>query len=229
LEDSESLSTRAKEDRLLDDERKSLTAKLQSSFRMTNKPSSNMKSFTFSLLALLAVLNLAGCAFGDRKVTLGYQNTLTAKAAKPHVVTVQSFSEHRDRREVGRVRNAYGMVTAKVYAGGQNVGAWVADALASELRAAGCNVVRDGNGATSITGTVTDAFADVFFTINANVDATITVKRNGGVLLQKQFSGKNNAKVAWTASGHEYEEGLKRALQDLMEQAVPEILKALDK
>lgn len=187
-----------------------------------------MKRLQF-LAALLAIATLSGCAFGDRKLTLSYEPRLTAKASKPHVVNVQTFADRRDRQEVGRVRNGYGMVTAKVYAPGQNVGAWVADALAAELRAAGCKVVRDGSAPANISGTVTDAFGDLVFMINANVDGDITVKRGGAVVLQKRYKGTNAAKLAWTGSGGEYQEGLKRALQDLLEQAVPEILRALEK
>jgi outer membrane lipoprotein SlyB len=187
-----------------------------------------MKSFLLTV-ALLSALSLSGCAFGDRNVSLRYESRLQQKAAKPHTVSVQTFSDKRDRREVGRVRNGYGMVTAKVYAEGQNVGAWVADALAAELRAAGCKVVRGGSAPATISGTVTDAFGDLVFMINANVEATMTMKRGGAVLLEKRFSGSNASKLAWNGSGREYEEGLNRALQDWMEQAVPEILKALDR
>jgi hypothetical protein len=183
---------------------------------------------THHLLMLVGAISLSSCAFGDRNVRLEYETTTSVKASKPASVSIAKFADSRGLVEYGRVRNGYGMVTAKVLAQpGQDGGEWVAAALASELEKAGCKVSRGGSGASvTISGTLHEAFGDVYMTINTGVGVTITVKKGGATVLNKRYDGKN-VKVAWAASSSEYQSGLKLALQDLMTQAIPDVLKAI--
>lgn len=186
-----------------------------------------MKHQIASLLLLSLVFTLGSCAFGDRKVTLKYQTTTSVAAAKPQTILVNAFADNRNAVEFGRVRNTYGMVTAKVHAPGQNAGEWAAAALASELQRSGHKVVRNGSAPVVIGGAVVEAYADIYFTINGNVGVAIKVSKSGRTVLDKRYDGKN-VKAAWTGGAGEYATVLMRSLQDVMAQAVPDILKAIE-
>jgi uncharacterized lipoprotein YajG len=188
-----------------------------------------MKTPTLLFLATCALLQV-GCAFGDRKVSLRYQPVVGASGGGGRSIAVAKFTDQRAKPEVGVVRNGFGIPTAKAVAQGQDVGAWVASALATELEAAGFKVERlaGGNGGQSIvvSGTVTEAFTDIYMVLNSDIAVNVNVRRAGATKLSKTYRG-HETDTAWTASSKEYEEVLTKALQKLMQELVPDVIRSL--
>jgi hypothetical protein len=58
------------------------------------------------------------------------------------------------------------------------------------------------------------------------VRVNITVQKAGVVVLNKEYKGYATS-LAWTASTGEFENVMQKALQELMKQAVPEIVSAI--
>ncbi len=189
------------------------------------------RQISLLLPALLTVVFVSGCALGDRKIALRYQPAAAATGGTGQKVAVVKFVDRRDKQEIGEVRNGYGMKTAKVYAEGQDVGAWVANALSDELTQAGFAVQKFNDAAPpevsiAITGFVPEAYIRMFLQERCTIRANITVQKAGVVLLNKEYQGECK-KVAWTASTGEYEAAMQGALQDLMKKSVPEIVAAI--
>jgi hypothetical protein len=183
------------------------------------------------IISAMAVGLLSGCAFGDRKIALRYQPIAPIGGGTGQKVAVVKFIDRRGKQEVGEVRNGYGMKTASVYAQQQDIGAWVANALSDELSHAGFAVQKFSDAAPpdisiSITGFVPEAYVQMSMQERCTVRANITVQKGGVVVLNKEYRGYIS-KVAWTASTGEYENVMQLALQELMKQAVPEIVAAI--
>lgn len=160
-----------------------------------------------------------------------YQPSVSAAGGTGQKIAVVKFVDRRDKQEVGEVRNGYGMKTATVYAEGQDVGAWVANALSDELTRAGFDVQKFNDAAPpeitiAITGFVPEAYIKMSMQERCTIRANITVQKSGVVVLNKEYQG-DFKRVAWTASTGEYETAMQGALQELMKKAVPEIVSAV--
>jgi hypothetical protein len=186
----------------------------------------------FKIVAILTVATIFfGCAFGTRNIALRYEPSLTVKGANGKSIAIIKFEDIRENKDVGEVRNGYGMKTGKVKAKDQDVGAWVANALADELKRAGYNISKFTDAAPpeftiAISGSVPEAYTKMFLNSRATVRANITVKKVGVVVLNKEYTGKAST-LAWTASTGEYEKVLENALKEIMKQAVPEVIAAI--
>jgi hypothetical protein len=183
------------------------------------------------MLAVVAVGTLTGCAFGDRKIALRYQPLAPIGGGTGQKVAVVKFVDRRDKPEVGEVRNGYGMKTATVFAQKQDLGAWVANALSDELSQAGFTVQKFQDAAppdisVAITGFVPEAYTKMHMQNRCTVRVNITVQKAGVVVLNKEYKGYATS-LAWTASTGEFENVMQKALQELMKQAVPEIVSAI--
>ena len=180
---------------------------------------------------MLAGTTATGCALGDRKIALRYQPVVEEKVTLDSAVAIVKFQDARKTEEVGEVRNAYGMKLAKVWAKNQDAGAWVANAIAEELTRAGCEVAKYNDAAPAdariaITGTVLEVYVKMYLTYTGTVKVDVSVTKAGVPVLNKEYTGKGGGLAVLLTSG-EYEGVLQSAVQDIMKQLIPEIIKAI--
>jgi hypothetical protein len=176
---------------------------------------------------------LTGCAIGNRYIALRYEPILMQKATSSQKVAIVKFSDMRKTPEVGEVRNAYGIKLASVLVKDQDVGAWVANALADELTKAGYEIQKFQDAAPLdinivITGSVPEAYTRMYMKSTTIVKANITVTRANVVVLNKEYTGKASV-LALTGSTGEYENVMKKALQNLMKEMTPDVISAIEK
>jgi len=173
-----------------------------------------------------------GCALGDRNIALRYAPIVEAKASGQPAAAIVKFEDDKKKVEVGEVRNAYGMIMAKVYAKDQDIGAWAANALAAELEKAGVKGTKYQDAAppdatVAITGTVTEAYIKMYMSSRASVKMSVVVTKARVPVLNKEYTGKG-AVLALLASTGEYENVMLLAMQDLMKKLVPDVIKAIE-
>lgn len=195
-----------------------------------------MKNRVIKLLLVAALtmpvfVTMSGCAFGDRHVALKYEPVVEAGASKGQKIAIKKFEDLRQVKDVGEVRNAYGMKTAKVLADNQDVGAWVANAMSEELTRAGFQVEKFSDVIPpeydiQITGVATEAYTKMYFNATATIRININVNKARMSVLSKEYSGTDAVLVVAVTPG-EYENALQGALQDLMKKCVPDIMKAI--
>jgi len=179
---------------------------------------------------------VSGCAFGDRQAKLGYppiadDGAMAAQAAEAVPasrgdVYIGAFSDIRpDKTVVGHVRNGFGMKTAKVLPQ-REVTAWVHDALAHELSAAGYTIVEGAAapaGTTALSGDILRAYCDVYFTYDGQVVLRIEAQKDGQALLNQSYSGSGSAGVNWAATGDSFSESLSLALRQALQQFMADL------
>jgi hypothetical protein len=190
-----------------------------------------MKTRSLMGIGIMLAAMTAGCALGDRKIALLYKPVTKVAAGEPKNIAIVKFKDLRKNPDVGEVRNGYGMKTARVIAEGQDVGAWVANALADELTAAGCKITKYNDIAPpdsqiSITGNVLEAYTKMYMSSTCTIRATINVSKANVPVLSKEYYGKHGV-LALLADTGEYENAMQGALQDMMKKCVPEILEAI--
>jgi len=177
-----------------------------------------------------------GCAFGSRNVNLIYEPARVASALSRGHVAVCRFKDVRTPetsvgKEIGQVRNMWGMTTAHVNAN-QDPVIWVADSLARGLTAQGFTVERvDSTSAAGdlpvITGSVAKVFANLAMAISAEVEADVSVERRGQQIGKVACVGKDS-KVAWTGSANEYQDRINEAMRQFVDSCTPQLLPYLD-
>jgi membrane protease subunit (stomatin/prohibitin family) len=184
-----------------------------------------------AVLLLVVATAMQGCAFGTRNIALRYEPTVQVQAGANETVAVVQFKDARQEQKLGEARNAYGMKTATVKAEGQDVGAWVANALADELMRAGLDVqkfsdVAPPNIRIAIQGTVLEAYVKMYMSYRTTVRVQVTMEKDGIPVLNKEYTGKASGLAVMASSGS-YEKQLNQALQDMMKQLVPDVLAAI--
>ena len=177
------------------------------------------------------LLSTSGCALGNRHIALKYVAVGETLSATGQKVAITQFVDLREKKDVGEVRNAYGMKTARVIADNQDVGAWVANAMTTELTQAGFEVekftdVVPPEYKIQISGVVSEAYAKMYMNATAQITANINITRSGVAVLSKEYSGKKAVLAVFVSTG-EYENAMQGALQDLMKKCLPDVLEAL--
>ena len=179
---------------------------------------------------------LSGCAFGDRKAKLGYppvadQGAIAANAAEATpaargAVYIGEFNDFRpDKTIVGNVRNGFGMKTAKVIPQ-RDVAAWVREALAWELEAAGYTVVVGAaapSGVAALSGDILRAYCDMYFTYDGQIVLRIEASRDGQPLLNQSYAGSGSVGIAWAGTGDSFSESLGLALQEALQKFLADL------
>jgi hypothetical protein len=150
-----------------------------------------------SLLLVLAV-GMGGCAFGARRATLHYPpaaepgagtaRAAPAAAASKAEIALAPFADGRtDKKQVGSVRNGFGMPTADVVTN-DSVPDWVTGAVRTELTKAGYRVI-DNNGdaptTPTLAGDITNVWCDAYFTYLGEVNLNVRLRRGSQDLLNK--------------------------------------------
>lgn len=205
------------------------------------------------VMFLVGVASLQGCALGTRNIALRYEPTFSGERAGNGTIAITKFDDLRPDRKilvmefvlvptrqsirekniVGEVRNAYGMRTATVRAKGQDLGAWVANALAEELNRAGLHVQKYSDAAPPnlpfvIRGAVLEAYVRMYMFYRTRIRVQVTVERDGLPVLNKEYTGKAGGLAVLVSAGS-YERQLEQALQSIMMQVVPDVLSCLRK
>jgi hypothetical protein len=189
------------------------------------------------IVMLLAVISLSvssiGCAFGTRAVNLRYNAKGDKLSPKEVQAAIEMFEDVRGEKDVGEVRNGFGMKTASVVlAEGQDVGAWAANAIADELTRRGylVNKIKDAvpeGHNILVTGSVKKAYVRMgVFTTTASVEVSATVFKKGLPVLDETFAGSAK-RVMMLSSAGEYASALEGALHKVMEQMLPKIEEAI--
>ena len=191
---------------------------------------------------LVAVILLAGCAFGTRQPTLVYPPAAESgaipaaqAAAKPAPKNVQivlgPFSDQRtDKKVVGTVRNTFGMRTADVIPT-NSVADWVAQAMKMELENSGYTVATGGGSAAGasavVSGEILNVFCDMYFSYTGQVSLLARVSKAGKEVLNKHYSGEGSAGIAWGGTAVSYAQSLALALAAAVKQFVAELDRSL--
>lgn len=186
---------------------------------------------------MLALLCLAsGCAFGDRQISLRYQPVVNERAKVQTRVVVADFDDQRggSRLEVGCIRNGFQMKTARVLVTpGQAPSDWIRDALIEELRAARLDVTEHRRSSSPddlvITGEIKELYSDMtIIMVPCRMRADIAVLRGDQAVWDRRYE-VNHQIAMTTASPTEYEALFQGTLQNLMRQAVPDVLEAIER
>ncbi len=195
-----------------------------------------MKRCITMLIAMLSLVGLlalnTGCAFGNRSIALTYEPITSSRSSSAETVAVSDFDDVRDDKEiVGEIRNGMGFKTADVLAKDQSAGAWLASALAEELTVAGFVVNKVQDSASSreailISGSVSEVNFTMSISLKGTVRVSIQVAKHHVPVLNKQYVGEASL-INWAATIRSQEAVLREALQDLLKQAVPEIIQAI--
>lgn len=195
-------------------------------------------------LILIVIASISGCAFGTRRATLAYPpageptraaDEIAANASKhrnTHVL-VNTFTDARENKEtVGGVRNGFGMRTASVVAE-NDVAQWVTEAVGKELQANGytlensSSAVPVGVQPIQISGSVVNAYCDMYFHYNAYMTVDINAKRDGQVLLSKRYEKEGSEGVVWAATAQSFAESLSLSLSSLLKEFMGDLDQAI--
>lgn len=193
-----------------------------------------IQNIGFLLAALFILLQSTGCAFGTRKVSLGYTPSYfpPSVAGKPTVL-VQTPKDVRHEESLGCVRNGWGMKTAKVETkpGQPTPAAWIAQALSYDLERAGCSVIRrtpkDGTLPDfTVGGSLLRAYVNSYMQMEGEISMDVYVKNKNRVALNRNYRAEGS-KMNWWGSSGEFQKTLDLTLQNLMERMLPEITAAM--
>jgi len=180
----------------------------------------------------IASMVISGCAFGDRNIALDYEAAKDLDCQGAGRIAVANFEDVRhDKIVVGEVRNGFGMKTADVRIAGPLAGAWVANALATELRRAGFDVVKVADPSspaerTVVGGSVSELFIHCAFALNTTLRAQVIVTESGVPVLNREYHAQTKT-GGFLGGSSDYERAAKAALQELMKEVVPDIVEVM--
>lgn len=178
----------------------------------------------FSVFFLTCVLTLCGCAFGTRNALLTYQVDRPLLSSPNGIkIHVADFRDDRtDPQLVGHVLNGLGMKTAQVRSG-NSVAEWVREALVSELKASGYEVVDSAQGAAVIDGKVVNIDCTSYMTYEGKVGLDVKLKRGNEVILDKTYFGKADEGLNWAMTSKSYAIVLQSALRNVLIQVMSDV------
>ena len=191
-----------------------------------------------TILLILAVTQMAGCAFGTRYVDLSYppqkqiavsspetRPTISGPRTQVVILVVNDTRETRDR--IGNIRNTYGMDTASILTE-SNVEVWVRDAIVVELDRLGYQVL-DSLSATAnasadrLTADVQKVNCDIYMIYDGEVTLRATLERAGEEPAIAQYPVKVSSGLSWAGSGSAAGESLAQALQTAIREMLLDI------
>jgi len=140
----------------------------------------------------------------------------------------QKQAAQADLREIGNMRNGFGMVMSHVYAL-NDPAVWLAESLKFDLEAQGAKVVDASQAASadvSVSGTIQLCHADMYIVINGELVVDLDVQPRQGEARHRQIH-THGATAAMLASEGEYFHALRDARQKFSILATQEILQAV--
>lgn len=215
----------------------------------------NKKRFLFLTLISIFIVPLillsGGCAFGDRVVALRYTSEIDVnqkqvdnqeiyiasfKDVSPNNLKKISFKDRRGTRisangkEIGEIRNGYNIKTASVVSKSPDLGPWITHALSQELKQRGFNVVNvtslPPEIPLGINGSIEKCYSKMYFlkAPDCTIQTTISLQESGVTVFTKEYIGQSKVTGGIGAQG--YEKAFQAAVKDLLDKAVPDIVKA---
>jgi hypothetical protein len=133
-----------------------------------------------------------------------------------------------DWREIGNLRNGFGIVMSHAYAM-NDPAEWLVQSMKYDLEAQGAKVVDAAQASTadvSITGTILLFRADMYFVINGNMLVDLEIQAKQGPARHKQIHTHGATGVAMASEG-EYFHALRDARQKFSVIAIREITQAI--
>ena len=192
---------------------------------------------------LVAIVLLAGCAFGTRNATLIYPPAAASRAvpvaqAAPNPtpknvqIVLDPFSDQRsDKKVVGTMRNGFGMRTADVIAK-NSVPDWVTQAMKMELENSGYTVMTGSSDSAAganavVSGEILNLFCDMYMSYTGQVSLLAKVTKAGKDVLNKHYSGEGSAGLAIAGTSESFAQSLALALAVAVKQFVADLDKGL--
>lgn len=176
--------------------------------------------------ALLGAFLCSGCAFGTRHVALrGVTATSmvgTARIPRGQVsLDVRRGNDGRVKRDVGCVRNGFGMRTASVVAAA-DVCSWAKDSVAGSLTRVGYHVTSGKNARVSILVDTNKAFVDSYGSYKAEVQVAAAVHVDGRPVGRVTGEGRASS-FNWAATSEAFSDNLHEAMEKCLSHIVPKI------
>jgi hypothetical protein len=187
-------------------------------------------------IAFLFLLQM-GCVLYDRRITLVDRSARVAGAggwpacvAGRPVLTVKVVDGRSRPMPVGAVRNGFYITMAHVMTQ-DDLGVWVTEAISNELRRQGeCVADLRYEGAPpptarriDVTGGLTRAWADAFYTYWGDVILQVTISDGSGRSINKTYAGHATNGMNWGATEESYAHVLNLALAEAVSQLVRDL------
>jgi len=128
--------------------------------------------------------------------------------------SLQKNCKDSDLKEIGNMRNGFGMVMSHVYVL-NDPAVWLADSLKYDLEAQGAKVVdasQAGTADVTVSGTIQLCRTDMYMTVNGDLVVDLEVQPKEGELRKKRIH-THGATAAFLASEGEYFHSLRDARQ----------------
>jgi hypothetical protein len=176
------------------------------------------------------------CVLYDRHIVLadpaarGGVNRRACVADQP-VVTVRFVDGRPARGAVGAVRNGFGVTMSHVLTN-DDLGGWVTGAVSNALWRSGYCVATDGGQpapsapageSLTVTGAVTNAWCDAYFTYYGDVTLDVTMADAVGSFSHRKYEGHGTAGLNVAATEAGFSEVLQRALANAVAQLVRDL------
>lgn len=194
------------------------------------------KECVLVMLTLFIALSSAGCSSMDQRVELGYEKVVSAQGGSGDLYIAKAAEKHAAvRKPSGTLMIGMVKGTDRDVVTSDNVSEWLTLALVQELYAAGFNVrTVDDLPLNASRGLKTDILS---LTANQSVDfLTVTTTTGLQVSVEIWQEGKKSQALTINAGNEEkgadrssapISQSLRKSLQNLMRQLVPDIVKAL--
>lgn len=181
---------------------------------------------------LLLSSGLAGCAFGDRSVTLTYDRPLGEPKVPRGVAVVLERPE--DRRPgpaelLGEKRSGLGAKTAEILTE-QDVIDWVHQALRLEFENAGFVIAPSGSRGPllRVSTEVREVSCEEGIGFGGSIRLTLRVRGGSRVLLEKAYAARDHHVVITKTSGRGVEDSLRACLKTLLVEFLGDLQKKLE-
>ena len=144
------------------------------------------------------------------------------------VVAQKKSSSESNWKEIGNVRNGFGMVLSKVYAVNPP-GQWLADTLKMDLREQGASIVEGpeaSNATVSIEGSIRYFKVDIYMKYWADLIVDVRLKVKDKPTIERTIH-TTGGQAAWSSSSFEYYQPIRQCQQKLSRALIDEIEKSL--
>ena len=185
---------------------------------------------TFALFTMLSLIT--GCASWDPKINLTYSAIGTENVKGMPKILVAKFDDFReDKHVVGKVQNSFGMKFGNVVLQDTDAGKWVENAFIKELKTSGFEVVKiddhsKAEAAPKISGSISELNIGTSVSYYSSTTIKVQIIKDSVTVLNKEYHGKRySIELASGATG--FEDVAREALQSVMRQAIPDIIKVL--
>jgi hypothetical protein len=194
---------------------------------------SALKGATICLKGFVCATNLASLepkSKPEEPSPFKYMNLTREQdqAWEKEMLALQKQTRKSDWREIGNLRNGFGMVMSHVYAI-NDPATWLVDSLKYDLEAQGAKVVDTSQAASadvSVSGTIQLCRTDMYFTVNGTLVVDLDVQPKSGEVRHRQIH-THGATAAVLASEGEQFHALRDARQKFSILVTREIAQAL--